>query len=146
MPTPRRTYHKIIRPSPKVEKFLGELEAEVMEILWAEREFTVREVRERLRRPLAYTTVMTVMGRLVEKGLLRRVRDGGSYRYRAATSRDEFLRATSQRIIDELMADLGEVAIAQLVSTLQGLDPERLAELARLAGEEGTEQRRGEEP
>lgn len=130
---PRPAYHKLTRPSPRVEKYLGELEAEVMAVLWADGDLTGREVLARLARPLAYTTVMTVMNRLVDKGLLRRTREGGSYRYQAALDRAAFLHRTSQRIVEELVADFGEVAIAQFAATLQELDPERLAALARLA-------------
>src|SRR2546423_9525505 len=61
--------------------YLGPLEAEVMELLWAAKEpLTVRTVLERLNRgprpPPAYTTVMTVMARLAEKEVLRRHRAG----------------------------------------------------------------------
>jgi predicted transcriptional regulator len=76
---------------------------------------------------------MTVMNRLVDKGLLRRTLEGGSYRYQATLDRDAFLRRTSQRIVEDLVADFGEVAIAQFAAALQELDPERLAALARLA-------------
>lgn len=130
---PRPAYHKLTRPSPRVEKYLGELETEIMTVLWAGGELTVRDVLARLDRPRAYTTVMTVMNRLVDKGLLRRTPEGGSYRYQAALDRAAFLRRTSQRIVEELVADFGEVAIAHFAATLQDLEPEQLAALARLA-------------
>ena len=53
----------------------GELESAIMDVMWAaDRPFVVREVRERMRydRPVAYTTVMTVMGILFRKGVLMR--------------------------------------------------------------------------
>src|SRR5436305_184687 len=49
---------------------LGPLEVTVMEILWAHGETNVRDVVDRLERPLAYTTVMTTLDRLYKKGLL----------------------------------------------------------------------------
>jgi predicted transcriptional regulator len=60
------------------------LEAEVMRIIWRNGSATVREVWRELRddgKRLAYTTVMTVMVRLHEKGVLHRVKEGKGYRY-----------------------------------------------------------------
>lgn len=70
----------------------GDLEMAIMDVMWsAERPFAVREVRERLRysRPVAYTTVMTVMDILHRKGVLRRDKDGRAWRYWPAEAREE---------------------------------------------------------
>ncbi len=72
-----------------VEKVLGPLEAEVLREVWAVDEpVTVRQLVERLNdgrsKELAYTTVMTVMSRLEQKGVLRRRREGRGYLYEAA--------------------------------------------------------------
>ena len=67
----------------------GELEAVIMDRLWQSgRSVLVREVLDDLRkdRPLAYTTVMTVMENLHRKGWLRRYRDGRAWRYEPADS------------------------------------------------------------
>ncbi|MDP8957433.1 MAG: BlaI/MecI/CopY family transcriptional regulator, partial [Actinomycetota bacterium] len=76
-------------PTEDVEKVLGPLEAEVMRVLWkARRPLAVRDVLATLNEersvPLAYTTVMTVMARLADKGILRRQRGGRSFLYKAA--------------------------------------------------------------
>src|SRR5258708_23432083 len=68
----------------------GELEAVIMDRLWEQgRPMLVREMVENLRseRPLAYTTVMTVMENLHRKGWLRRERDGRAWRYEPTGSR-----------------------------------------------------------
>jgi len=70
----------------------GQLERAIMEVVWAgDRPYQVREVRERLSygRPVAYTTVMTVMTILHGKGVLRREMHGRAWRYWAAESREE---------------------------------------------------------
>ncbi len=70
----------------------GELESAIMDVVWAsERAYLVREVRERLsyNRPLAYTTVMTVMNILYGKGVLCREKHGRAWRYWPAESREE---------------------------------------------------------
>jgi predicted transcriptional regulator len=65
---------------------LGETEMEVLQHVWDTGEASVGEVRDRIAetRPLAYTTVMTVMKKLADKGYLTFRRDGTSYIYRAA--------------------------------------------------------------
>ncbi len=70
----------------------GDLEMAIMDVMWsAERPCAVREVRERLHynRPVAYTTVMTVMDILHRKGVLRRDKDGRAWRYWPAEAREE---------------------------------------------------------
>ena len=87
-------------------KNLGDLEAVVMDILWASPEpVTVREVLETLEptRPLAYTTVMTVMDNLHRKGFLLRELDGRAYRYRPAKPREDH----AAELMAELLAESG---------------------------------------
>lgn len=139
---PRRSYRQIARRHGQgVEKLLGELEADVMALLWQETgPVTVREVLTRLnsqrQSSVAYTTVMTVMGHLVEKGLLSRIPGLHTHRYQVAESRDEFLRRASQKIVDDLVADFGEVAIASFVEAIERVDPERLRALRAYLGED----------
>ena len=74
----------------------GELEAVIMDRLWDQgRPMLVREMVEALRedRPLAYTTVMTVMENLHRKGWLRRERDGRAWRYEPTGSRSGYTAA-----------------------------------------------------
>jgi predicted transcriptional regulator len=62
----------------------GQLESAIMDVLWAhDRPLAVRDVRERLRydRPVAYTTVMTVLAILHGKGVLGREKEGRAWRY-----------------------------------------------------------------
>jgi len=75
---------------------LGELENEVMTRLWQwNRPVTVREVLEDLllERELAYTTVMTVMDKLFQKGWLRREQEGRAFRYEPVSSREAYTAA-----------------------------------------------------
>jgi predicted transcriptional regulator len=74
----------------------GELEAVIMDRLWEQgRPMLVREMVEDLRgnRPLAYTTVMTVMENLHRKGWLRRERDGRAWRYEPTGSQSGYTAA-----------------------------------------------------
>ena len=70
----------------------GELEMAIMDVMWAaESPCVVREVRERLSydRPVAYTTVMTVMDILYRKGVLQRTKHGRAWQYWAGEQREE---------------------------------------------------------
>jgi predicted transcriptional regulator len=72
---------------------LGDLEVQVMRRVWARREpVTVRDVLGdlQLERPIAYTTVMTVMGNLEKKGWLQRHAEGRAYRYEPLVSAEEY--------------------------------------------------------
>ncbi len=104
-----------------------------MGVLWERGPSTVRDVWEVLNtaRPLAYTTGMTILSRLAEKGIVERESTGRSYRYHAAKTPDELLAGISLRRVEEVVSDFGEVAIAQFVDRMKRLDPDRLKELLR---------------
>ena len=70
----------------------GELETAIMDVMWdGDKPYVVREVRERMRyrRPVAYTTVMTVMNILHGKGVLCREKHGRAWRYWPTETREE---------------------------------------------------------
>jgi predicted transcriptional regulator len=72
----------------------GQLESQIMNVLWTSgQSATVREVLEELRRnrPIAYTTVMSVMDNLHRKQWLEREREGRAYRYRPVSSREHYV-------------------------------------------------------
>lgn len=117
------------------EKFLGPLEAAVMERLWKRGEATVRDIVEDLSRTrsLAYTTVMTIMTRLHAKGLLERVRDGKTYRYRPAFTREQHRERLSRDLVRGLVDEFGEVALAQFAAELDGVDAAHRAALRKMA-------------
>lgn len=124
------------------EGLLGELEAAVMQIIWQHEEVTVREVWEALKpaRPLAYTTVMTVMSRLAQKGLLVTRKQGRTYYYRAlATTPDEFVAQQAQRAVQQVLANFGDLAVAHFLRELEASSPERLAALCNLINKEQTD-------
>jgi len=80
---------------------LGPLEFKLLRILWKHDSLTAPQVLEEHNRqaktPLAYTTVMTLLGRLSEKGVLKVSRERQPYRFSAAVGRDQMLR---QRVRD----------------------------------------------
>lgn len=100
---------------------LGSLETEVMNVVWSRGEVTVRAVQEVLddSRPVAYTTVMTTMGRLADKGLLRRVEGRRAHRYSALLSKDQYARTAVKSVVDWLVGQFQEPAVAYLVDRLE---------------------------
>jgi predicted transcriptional regulator len=116
---------------------LHELEADIMESLWAGGEMTVREVMDELNAQSsperAYTTFMTVMARLDRKGLLTRRREGKTDIYRAVMTRDEYLAVRAETEVSALVEQFGEIALTQFARQMAGLDPARRRELQRLA-------------
>jgi predicted transcriptional regulator len=116
-----------------VARYLGDLQASVMEIFWRRESATVREVADELNtnRPLAYTTVLTLVSRLWSRGLLQRAPEGRGFRYRAAKSRDDFLGELSDELIDRLFADFGAIGVARLGERLNELDAREKQRLTR---------------
>lgn len=93
-----------------LRKFLGDLECEIMELVWkkAAPTVTVREIFDILRheRQIAYTTVMTTMVRLAEKGMLRIVdRAGLANCYAPVETREEFIKHAVGLVLDIFIKD-----------------------------------------
>ena len=110
---------------------LGPLEIRVMEIIWENGDVTVQQVLDELNqehRDYAYTTIMTVMSRLANKGLLHREPSGRFYTYKPVFDPDELMTHFSSKAVEEVLKDFGELAIAQFVGTV-GSNPDYLKKL-----------------
>jgi predicted transcriptional regulator len=120
--------------SPGDEKLdlRGDLQAEVMAAVWRLGEVKVEDVRasQPRRRRSAYTTVQTVMNRLVDRGLLERQRRGNAFVYRARYDEAEYL---SRAITSQLAGASPSARRAALVNLVGDLAPGDLAEIARYA-------------
>jgi BlaI family transcriptional regulator, penicillinase repressor len=79
---------------------LGDLEREVMQLVWANGPVTAEAVRERLERRLKESTVRTVLRRLEDKGYVTHTVDGRTYVYQAAAPRGRVAAKAVQRIVD----------------------------------------------
>jgi len=137
----------VFRPDrPGIRKVLGDLEAEIMELVWvrpAGESVTVRDVFEVLgsRRAIAYTTVMNTMTRLARKRLLRVEKAGLAYVYYPGMTEEQFVSRMVGRVLQDLLVSFEGATLA----TLNELDPDA-AERARAWLEEIARRRReGEE-
>ncbi|MHB9149262.1 MAG: BlaI/MecI/CopY family transcriptional regulator [Thermoleophilia bacterium] len=117
-----------------LRQVLGDLEAEIMECMWELGSASVREVHECLveKREIAYTTVMTVMSRLAEKGMLQRRQQGRAYLYAPLESRDAFCTNVVRRVMDGLFGGAGGPVLAHFVENLTEADSAELDDLARV--------------
>jgi len=135
MPKPPKLTGRNKTP-PRLENFLGGLELAVMEAVWQKSPLSVREVLPLLKEQghdLAYTTVMTVMNRLKQKGWLIAEQEGRAFLYRPSRSRQEAEAEAVGQIMRSLLKDFGDIAVAQFVKELDDIDPQSLSWLAELA-------------
>lgn len=95
-----------------------------MEIVWDRREATVRDVHRALadKRSIAYTTVMTTMGRLTEKGILRRVEDQPAHHYFPLVSREQYASTTVKSVVDWLVSHFRDPAVAYFLDKVEEED------------------------
>jgi predicted transcriptional regulator len=138
---PRRNQNKprlqeTVRLSAEgVAKVLGDLEARVMRAVWAiGKPAPARMVYERVAKEhdVALLTVITVLNKLVVKGLLLRARREDLLHYSARLTELEFRSIVSRKIVNGILSLGPEAVAASLVDLLAEQDPEQLAELGRL--------------
>ncbi|ABU57382.1 MULTISPECIES: BlaI/MecI/CopY family transcriptional regulator [Roseiflexus] len=109
-------------------KVLGPLETDIMQIIWQDERSTVKKVHRKLsqQREIAYTTVMTTMSRLAEKGVLRRHREGLAYVYTPAITESDFVTMVVQQVLDGLLDDYSTTAIDYMIDYLARRNPKEL--------------------
>jgi predicted transcriptional regulator len=114
-----------------MEIVLYERELEVMEVLWERGSATVAEVREALDDQMAYTTVLTVLRRLEEKGYVTHQEEGRAHRYLPAVERQAARESALERLTRRLFGGSPELLLTHLVSRkkLSGAQMRRLREL-----------------
>lgn len=109
---------------------LGELERQVLELVWSRQEITADAVREALRRPLKDSTVRTVLRRLEKKGYLAHATEGRTFVYRPAAPRERVAARAVKRIADWFCEGSVESLLVGLVES----DALNRRELDALAG------------
>lgn len=119
-------------------EIFGPLERRVMARLWADGGRTVREVLEALNaeggRVLAYSTVMTILVRLHEKGYLTRQKEGRHFRYAPAFAESALQAQVGRRELGRLIDRYGVRSIAQFAADLgEGDLAKRLAGIAGIS-------------
>ncbi|MGM0558133.1 MAG: BlaI/MecI/CopY family transcriptional regulator [Myxococcota bacterium] len=113
---------------------LYDLEADIMDEVWSRDwdTFSVRDMLEILQddREIAYTTVMTTVKRLFDKGLLEREKDGRRFLYTPVIGREEFYAQMAVQVMRSLPASGREAAMSMLIDEMDGAESlDRLEEL-----------------
>ena len=114
-----------------LNRFFGPLEAKIMEILWNNEEMTIKDVQRVLEQEKMtnFNTVMTVMNRLVDKGILQKRAEGRSSLYKPVQTRIDFLHAQSKEMTHELMDEFGNVVVSHMLDALEEVDEDLVAKL-----------------
>jgi BlaI family penicillinase repressor len=108
-------------------------ELEIMHVVWGLEQATVRDVFEALRerRKLAYTSVMTVMKILEQKGHLKKKQEDRAYVYRPARPRAQVLQSMVRDFVDRVFQGAAKPLLVHLVEDSR-LSPQDLTEIRRL--------------
>jgi predicted transcriptional regulator len=123
------------------EAVFTDRELDIMDVLWEHGPSTVADVRDRLPVDLAYTTVLTILRTLEEKGHVGHESEGRAYRYHVRVERGEARVSALDRITRKLFAGSTETLLSHLVSD-QDLTDEQLQRIralldARLKDDDG---------
>lgn len=122
---------------------LGELQASIMEVLWQQPDLTVSEVEQRLQknRDIAHTTVLTILDRMHQKGLLRREKHGKAFVYAPQFTKEEFERGVAQEVIGALLSRSSDLALSAFVDLISE-DGSKLDQLESLIVKKKGEKKR----
>lgn len=106
---------------------LGELEKQIMDIVWQEKHCSVREVLTKIQedKKLAYTTVATILQRLYDKGLLSRREDKLGYIYSAKVTREKYSKFIAKTFLRKFIDSYGETAIASFADSVDSLSKDK---------------------
>jgi len=129
---PRAFTDRLERPTGHPEEwFLGSLQSRVLQTLYRQGPGSVRAISDALKNKFAYTTVMTVLVRLHEKGLVGREQQGKGYLYTPRYTMAELRDRMAKYLVEEIVEDFGDVALAHFAGALDRVDRRRLAGLRR---------------
>lgn len=113
---------------------LGDAELEVVKVLWDRGPSTVRDVLEHLHgrgRRVAYTTVLTVLTRLEQKGVVGSDKSGQAYVYRPKVSREKVTASRLKALVQQLYDGAATPLVLQLMQS-EKFSPEEIAQLQQL--------------
>ena len=113
-------------------KVPGRLEQNILEALWKRGESSGREVFEKVSRDIAITTVLTVLERLVSKGLVEKIRGQEGNLFRCAYTREELAKKLLDEVfrsIPGLSASAAPAAFVDILADIQPIELDRLASL-----------------
>ena len=120
---------------------LGDLEKEIMEILWSCGKCSVQEVVKNLqsKRSIAYTTVATVLNRLHDKNIVTKTAEKNFHFFSPSISKDEYSTSVVSKFMQDFMHSFGDAAIPSFAGGLNNLNEEDKKKLMQLLKENSNE-------
>ena len=109
-------------------------ELDVMAVLWRKGSGTVAEVRDALSTEFAYTTVLTVLRTLEEKGFVGHTAEGKAHRYVPLVAKEDAGQSALSRVLDAIFGGSHELLLTQLLSD-RDVDAKKLRQLRDLLNE-----------
>lgn len=115
-------------------RVIGHLEQDLLETLWKNGSCTGKEIYERIKssRDIALTTVLTVLERLVKKGLVKKAKGQTVYGYMSACTKEELARRLSGDVLKGIIGISASGAAASFVDMLGSADPDELDRLSAI--------------
>lgn len=106
---------------------LGELEQQIMDIVWELKNCSARDVLIKLEqdKKLAYTTVATILQRLYDKGLLSRKENTTGHVYSPKVSKERYTKNVAQSFLKKFIDSFGDTAIASFAESIDKLPEEK---------------------
>jgi predicted transcriptional regulator len=118
-----------------LHRFLGSLEAKIMEVFWVSEELSIKQMHHKLNEesPCSINSIMTVMNRLYDKGLLHRHTEGKGRtkitHFKAASTIEQFLAEQTKNVTRGLIGDFGDLMVNHIVDAIDEADPQLIQTL-----------------
>lgn len=106
---------------------IGELEKQVMDILWEQKKCSARDILTNLKheKKLAYTTIATILQRLYDKGLLKREEEKSVHIYSPKISKEKYSKSIAQNFLKNFINSYGDTAIASFADSVDKLPKQK---------------------
>lgn len=120
-----------------LKALFGELEAEILQILWEKGPLKGKEIHEEIERKkkIAYTTVLTVLDRLSKKGFLEKRKEFRFIIFEPTISRQDFQALVTRQLITSALNISDEIAISAFLDIFSKMDPEEIEKLSKFIEE-----------
>lgn len=111
---------------------LSPLEQEAMIIVWDLKSCHVREVMNKFKKPLAYTTVATLLQRLFKKGMVSRKSEGSAFLYSPKSTSGDYCKKIAKSFLHNFIDSFGESAVVSFAESVESLPKKKREELLKL--------------
>ncbi|MGQ9618936.1 MAG: BlaI/MecI/CopY family transcriptional regulator [Candidatus Aminicenantia bacterium] len=118
-----------------IKLIFGELESEIMEILWEKGEAKGKEINQQLKRNIAYTTVLTVLERLRKKGFVEKRKEGRTFIFSPQIKKENFEAFLTKQLIKSAINISPELAISTFADIFSEMDIKEVKKISDLIEE-----------